>query len=252
MAHIAQDQVWFDALKNDKDLHSICASLVFGKEWENAAEPNCAFVANQMKCKCKKHKPMRDKVKTVSFGLCYGMSKFRLSATLKITLAEAELLMLTYYKAFPRIRQVLLFLEKFGIQNGYIQTLYPFYRRRVFPQWQLVKGYVQGHLSGDPNMYNSTLGEIGRQSMNMPIQGASGDMIKLAMIKMYRWIRENNYRDQIKLVLNVHDQLTSICKDELVPLWLKEKDRLMCDAAKEIIPSGILKADTQSSKFWTK
>lgn len=181
------------------------------------------------------------------------MSKFKLSSTLHITLKEAEALIATYFKTFPKIEQVLRVLGRFAVERGYSLTLFPYNRRRTFPQWLFVKHLVQEHLTDPANGYNATLGTIERAGKNHPIQGSSGDMIKLAMWYMYKWIRDNDYVNDIRLVLNVHDQLTSICRNqEIADIWAPVMDKLMCEAAKVILPSGLVKADTQQSKFWTK
>jgi len=83
-------------------------------------------------------------------------------------------------------------------------------------------------------------------------QGSGGDMIKLAMWLTYKFVRDNNLQDRIHILLNVHDQLTTACVAELAPWWKVEFDKLMVQAGKVIVTSGILKADTNISDVWTK
>lgn len=78
IAHIANDEVWFQAILHDQDLHSVTAAMVFGSKWAEAEESNCLFATSKQKCKCKKHKTMRAAIKTINFGLCYGMSEYKL------------------------------------------------------------------------------------------------------------------------------------------------------------------------------
>jgi DNA polymerase I-like protein with 3'-5' exonuclease and polymerase domains len=75
VAFISNDPVWNDAISKDQDLHSVCAELVYGKKWLNAAQEDCAYYAKKSngdyakaKCKCKGHKSMRTDVKTINFG----------------------------------------------------------------------------------------------------------------------------------------------------------------------------------------
>jgi len=69
IAYMSQDPVWLDALKNGKDLHSVCAEVVYKDDWKKAANPDCAYYAhNGAKCNCKKHKRLRTAVKTINFG----------------------------------------------------------------------------------------------------------------------------------------------------------------------------------------
>lgn len=115
--------------------------------------------------------------------------------------------------------------------------------------WVYSKAFIDEHLAGN---YNSALGSIERASKNAPIQGSCADMVKLAMVYVYKWIRENNYVDRINLVLNIHDELQTVCEDSLASMWVEKLDELMVAAGKVILPSGILKADSQISPYWTK
>jgi DNA polymerase I-like protein with 3'-5' exonuclease and polymerase domains len=86
------------------------------------------------------------------------------------------------------------------------------------------------------------------------IQGTAGNMLKLAVAKVYEYIQDNNLQDSIRLVANVHDQLTVVCNPTLIDteFVMKELDRLMVEAGLEIVSSGLVKADTQKSLYWTK
>jgi len=68
IASLSKDPVWMEALRAGHDLHSICASLVYGRDWINMAQPDCKFVKSRQKCKCPGHKRMRTAVKTINFG----------------------------------------------------------------------------------------------------------------------------------------------------------------------------------------
>jgi DNA polymerase I-like protein with 3'-5' exonuclease and polymerase domains len=250
IAFISGDPVWTKALKEGKDLHSVCAELVFKDKWKRAAEPDCAYYKTQQKCKCKGHKRLRDSVKTINFGLAYGMSKFKLSATLGITIKEAEELILEYFKAFPGIGSALGYLGRFGVMKGYIQTLAPFYRKRWFPYWRFARMYVDEHVKGI--RYDSTLGSVERASKNMPIQGTSADMTKTAIFLMFEYIHDNNLSHKVKLVMQVHDQLTSRARKDYAEQWKEKKHEIMLEAAKFSITNGLLGADTNISEVWTK
>jgi len=178
------------------------------------------------------------------------MSQFKLSSTLAITVKEAEELIENYFKAFPRIKRCLDGLGEFGVRNGYIMTLSPFYRKRWFPEWENLRTEIEYHVQGIE--HNKLLGGIERQSKNTPIQGASADMMKLALIKCRRYINDNNLRGKVKLVMQVHDQLTTMVKADYAEEWAPTLTALMEEAAKVIIPTGLLKADTQITNFWQK
>lgn len=261
IAYISKDPVWMDAIHNGYDLHSVCADLVYKKKWKLAAQTDCAYYRmevgpdgvlrqNKQKCKCRGHKSMRDSIKPINFGLAYGMSQFKLAGTLQITVREALALIEEYFNTFPAIGRVLEYLGNFGIEKGYITTLAPFYRRRYYPNHNLFEDYIDAHLQNI--MRIPELGRIGRQSKNHPIQGTSADIVKVAMWKVREYIRENKLRDLVKFQAQVHDQITTKCPDWYAPTWKPIFDQLMVDAGKLVIPTGILKADTQISPVWTK
>jgi len=252
IAYLSKDPVWEAALSKGQDLHSLSAELVFGKAWKDAAEPGCEYYKDgaKQKCKCKKHKYMRTGTKTIGFGLAYGMSEFLLAGTLRIPLKEAKKLIEDYFKAFPGIGKLLDFLGDFGVRNGYIQTIWPYYRRRWFPNWQFYKGFIDAHLLSA--QYHPGLGEIERASKNAPIQGTSADMVKLAMRDIYNYIHENNISHKVHLKMQVHDQLDTAATNEFKDEWKPILTSLMEAAAKVFIPSGLLKADTSITSRWSK
>lgn len=263
IAHVSQDPVWLNAITNGLDLHSICAEMVYGYKWKDGAEKDCAYyyahvdkhgvyhpAGSQLKCDCKKHKKLRYDVKTVNFGLAYGMSAIKLSGEIEVTVAEAINLIERYFEIFPNIGRTLTFLGNYGVTNGYIQTLAPFYRKRWFPEWEMYKPWIEPHVRGIK--YVPVLGEIERASKNMPIQGSGADMMKIAMILVRDYIRDNDLRKLVKLKCQVHDQLDTNSVKEFSETWKGILDDLMCEAAKVIIPSGILHADTNITEVWTK
>jgi DNA polymerase I-like protein with 3'-5' exonuclease and polymerase domains len=96
------------------------------------------------------------------------------------------------------------------------------------------------------------LGTIERASKNTPIQGASADMTKKALVLLRRLIKENNLEDQVKLVMTVHDQIDTICKSNFADSWGRLMKMTMEEAAKEIVTNGLLKAEVSVSNCWEK
>lgn len=250
IAYISKDPVWMEAIDRSWDLHSIVAKMMYGRKWDDAAQADCAFVKNKEKCNCKKHKSMRYDSKTISFGLAYGMSEFKLASTLGISVKEAMGLLKLYFSTFPLIGRTLEFLGRFGVENGYIMTLAPFFRKRWFPYWKEWSNYIEPHLMGIKHV--PPLGDIERQSKNQPIQGSSADIVKVAMVMVREYIRDNKLWNDIKLCAQVHDQITTICKEEISVQWRDTFDGIMREAAKVVIPTGILRADTNITTTWTK
>ena len=229
IAYGSQDPVWLEALEKGLDLHGVCADLVFEDKWRNADADE--------------KKKLRTQIKAINFGLAYGMGPFKLADTLQISKREAEALIEKYFTEFPNIRSFLDKLGKFGTRNGYIRTFKPFKRRRWFDSW-----YPK---IWDDRSKLQEFGSIERASKNTPIQGSSADMTKLALIYIYDEIQKN-WEGDVKIVMTVHDQIDTICKQEIAEPWSIKMTELMEKAAIKIIPNGLLKADTNISKTWEK
>lgn len=169
------------------------------------------------------------------------MSKYKLSATAKVSLEEAQETIDRYFTAFPGISGILAAFGAYGVRNGFIMTSKPFLRRRYYDYWE-------------GNQHDrKIMGKIERASKNMPFQGTSGDITKLALCLMYWNIKENNLWNKVKLVCQVHDQLTTNVVDDYVDEWLVVMDKCMCDAADFILPPGLLKAETLcTGNMWSK
>ena len=234
----SKDPVWIKALEEGKDLHSVCADLVYGKEWQDAAEPDCAYMQSKAKCNCSKHKKLRTNVKSINFGLAYGMGPHKLADTLLITIKEAERLIAKYFTAFPAIKNFLESLGNYGKQNGHIKTYAPYRRIRWFDAWD-----------GDKTD-KAMMGKIERASKNTPIQGSGADMCKSALIMVRDHIYENDL--PVKLVMTVHDQIDTIVHESYAHTWCKELREIMERSTLDIIPSGLLKAETEISTVWKK
>jgi len=236
----SKDPVWIKALEDGEDLHSVCADLVYGREWYEAAEEDCAyFVGNaKQKCNCPRHKKLRTNVKSINFGLAYGMGPHKLADTLLISIKEAERLIEKYFTAFPAIKHFLESLGNYGKQNGHIKTYAPYRRIRWFDAWD-----------GD-RTDKAMMGKIERASKNTPIQGSGADMCKSALVMVRDHIYHNNL--PVKLVMTVHDQIDTIVHKSYADTWRYTLQDIMETSTLDIIPSGLLKAETEISTVWKK
>lgn len=257
IAYLSKDPIWTEALEKRYDIHSVCAEMVWPEKWSEAKEPNCAYFAivdgvqAKQKCDCKKHKPIRYDVKSVDFGLAYGMTEYKLASDAEVTVQVARQIIKDYFKAFPKIGRLLDYLGRFGVEHGFIQTAWPFYRKRFFPEWKDIPAHIiEAHLEGI--VHDWRLGAIERASKNMPIQGTAGDMVKIS-ICMIRWfLQEHNLQEKILQVMQVHDQNTTIAIDELAEWWKPELKRIMEEAAYFLIPNGLVKSDINITDRWSK
>tara|TARA_R100001463_G_scaffold30957_6_gene70245 strand:+ start:1004 stop:2878 length:1875 start_codon:yes stop_codon:yes gene_type:complete len=234
----SKDPVWIKALEDGEDLHSVCADLVYGKEWQDAAESDCAYMQSKAKCNCSEHKKLRTNVKSINFGLAYGMGPHKLADTLLITTKEAERLIEKYFRAFPAIKNFLVSLGNYGKVNGHIKTYAPYRRIRWFEDWQGI------------NTDKAVMGKIERASKNTPIQGSGADMCKSALVMVRNYIYENNL--PVKLVMTVHDQIDTIVHKSYADAWCTKLREIMEESTLDIIPSGLLKAETETSTVWKK
>jgi len=223
----SKDPVWMTARKEEADLHSICADMVFKDKWREADADE--------------KKKLRTMIKTINFGLAYGMSKFKLSDTLQISVDEAEALIKQYFTEFPKIGGFLNTLGNYGKQHGHIRTFKPYRRIRWFENWR-------NNMS--PKKDFKELGAIERASKNTPIQGTGADMIKLAMVKIRDHINKTNF--PAHLVTQVHDEIGVEVRDDVAEDWASIQCKLMRDAGEEIIPDFPMGVDFTITKEWSK
>ena len=180
LAHMSGDPELISAFNNDEDIHKLTASKVLGIPEDQVTQEQ------------------RSNAKAVNFGVIYGMSGFGLSTELHITVKEAEKYIQEYFKKYVSVKKFLDEQVAFGKNNGYVETL--IHRRRMIPEI---------------NSSNYMVRQFGeRLAMNSPIQGSAADIIKIAMINVYKAIREAGLKS--KLILQVHDELIiEATKDEL-------------------------------------
>lgn len=231
---VSQEDSWIEAFNKGYDLHSVVAESVYKNKWENSAETVCQYYINKQKCSCKKHKELRDKIKTLNYLSIYGGGPQKLSNSINITIEEAKEVINNYFKGLPKLTKFLKTLKEYGKKNKFIRTKSPYGRIRFFE---------------DPKDDFKKIGEIERQSGNTFIQGTGADIAKLAMVKLWK-IREERNLD-VKFVLQLHDAILSEVKDELVQEWKDIQINCMKEAFEEVIGFPI-DVDGYISKFWKK
>jgi len=171
LAHMSGDEQLIGAYKMHADIHRITASQVFHIPFEQVTDLQ------------------RRNAKAVNFGIVYGISSFGLSQGLSITKKEAAEYIEQYFATYPGVKRFLDNSVKEAREKGYSTTL--FGRRRPVPE-----------LSSS-NFMQRSFGE--RVAMNSPIQGTAADVIKIAMIRVYRRLKAEGLKS--KLILQVHDEL---------------------------------------------
>lgn len=199
MAHICKDEGLIEAFNKHEDIHRTTASKVFGVSPDKVTSD------------------MRRKAKEVNFGLLYGIGPYGLKIRLGISQSEAKNVIDTYFQRFPRVREYITGTLEFARKHGYVETLLG--RRRYLT---------------NINSKNSAVRMAEeRQAINMPIQGTAADMIKLAMIGIYREMKKRKMRAQ--MILQVHDELVF----ESPKGELKQLEELVMDKMKNALKLSV-------------
>ena len=178
LAHIAGDAAMQEAFTTGRDIHTATAAQVF-----HVAPAEVTPL-------------MRRSAKAVNFGIVYGISAFSLSQDIGVSVAEAKAYMEAYFATFPGVRSYMDRIVETAREKGYVETL--LHRRRDLPELT----------SSNHNL--RSFGE--RVALNMPIQGAAADVMKLAMVAV--WKRLQAECPEARLVLQVHDELIAECPQE--------------------------------------
>lgn len=189
IADMSGDPTMVQAFKNREDIHKSTASKVFNIPLEEVT------------------KEQRSHAKTVNFGIIYGVSSFGLSQQTDLNRTESKELIDTYFKTYPTLKSFIDKQIEFAREKGYVETLLG--RRRYLHNINSQNSVVK---SGDE-----------RNAVNAPIQGSAADIIKIAMINIYNYLK--NHHCKSKMLLQVHDELVfDIHKEEqeiLLPMIKK-------------------------------
>lgn len=211
LAHIADDANLIEAFKQKVDIHTKTASEVFKVPLEEVTHT------------------MRSNAKAVNFGIVYGIGDFSLSKDLKISRKEAKNYIDTYFERYPNVKKYMEDIVKQAEEKQFVTTILN--RRRFIPE-----------ISGSNKIVKS-LGE--RLAMNTPIQGSAADIIKMAMVEVFRKLKEYNLRST--LILQVHDELIlNVYKEEL-----EQVKKLVKDSMEGVLELSVpLEVDINLGKTW--
>jgi DNA polymerase-1 len=171
LAHLSGDLGLKKAFEKNLDIHTATASEVFGVPLDQVSSE------------------LRRRAKAINFGIIYGISPYGLSEQLDITQEEAESYIQSYFQKYPQVRQFMDMQAREAAARGYVLTLLG--RRREIPE--LATGNVRMRRFGE------------RLAFNTPIQGSAADIIKLAMLRVYRRLKEEACSSH--MILQVHDEL---------------------------------------------
>lgn len=211
LAHVANDKNMIDAFNSGEDIHTITASQVFN-------------MPPQMVTPL-----MRTRAKAVNFGIVYGIGAFSLAKDIGVTRKEADAYIKGYLKNFGGVDEYMKNVVAKAREDGFVSTL--FSRRRYLPELTASNKMLQA------------FGE--RVARNMPIQGTAADIIKIAMVRVYKRLKDENMKS--RLIMQVHDELIVEATEDEKTKAAQILHEEMCEALKMSVE---LVADVGEGKTW--
>lgn len=211
LAHMSQDEHMIDAFNHNVDIHTKTASQVFGIDINDVTSEQ------------------RSAAKAVNFGIVYGISDFGLAKNLHIPVKEAKVYIDSYLNTYEDIKSYMDSTIEEAKKDGYVKTILN--RRRYIPE---IKSS------------NTILKNLGKRlAMNAPIQGSAADIIKIAMVNVYKKLEERDLKS--KLVLQVHDELIIECIEDEV----EEVSKIVKDEMEHAVSMDVnLDVDLNTGDSW--
>jgi len=213
VAHISEDENLIEAFKKDEDIHTHTASQIFKLPKEEITPE------------------IRRRAKVLNFGIIYGMGPQGFARSAGITQKEAKEFIEKYFKEFQKVAQYMDKIREEAHQKGLVKTI--FGRYRLLPEIY----------SSNPELVR----QAERMAINFPIQGTASDLMKMAMIKISEYIHQNYNNLDIKILLQVHDELLFEVKEKLTKKLAKELKEIMENIYKLKVP---LKVEAKFGKNW--
>ena len=213
LAHLSQDPGLIAAFAQDEDIHATTAAKLFGISADEVTSE------------------MRRNAKTVNFGVIYGMSDYGLEQATKLSREEAAQFIALYFEKYPKVKEYLEATREQARRLGYVQTVLG--RRRFLPEVRSANRMVREAAE--------------RMAINAPVQGSSADIIKIAMIDLYREMEKRELRS--KMLLQIHDELLFEVPEAEVAEMKSLVSELMPNAVELRVP---VKIDIKLGKNWAE
>ncbi len=192
-AMLSEDPKLLEIFKNGEDIHAGVAMRVFGVKQDEVT------------------KGMRTKAKTINFGILYGMGVSALQKNLKVDRKEAQEFYNQYFEQFAGLAGYLEQSKEFAKAHGYTVTMYG--RKRFFEGIRSKLPFIRAQAE--------------RMAINAPIQGTQADIIKIAMVRIADFLKKKKLTDEVKLVLQIHDEIIFEVEDKYVEPLRVEVQRIM-------------------------
>jgi DNA polymerase-1 len=211
LAHLSQDEGLLEAFRRDEDIHAATASRLFGV-------PPLLVTPD-----------MRRVAKTVNFGVIYGMSEYGLEQATELSREEAAQFIFAYFEKYPGVKEYLEETKRVAREKGFVQTLLG--RRRSIPEINSANRQVRQAAE--------------RMAINMPVQGTSADIIKVAMVNLFREMENRQLKS--RMLLQVHDELLfEVPEGELAEMQALAP-RIMSTAIELSVP---VRVETKVGRNW--
>ena len=212
LAELSKDKHLVQAYQDDQDLHSLTARKIFFKTEEDEISRNERSIA-----------------KVINFSILYGKTPFGLSKELGITVQEASQYIRTYFEEYPRVRKFLEIVTETAKLHGFVETFYG------------TRRYISGINAKNKNIQAQAV----RMAVNTVVQGTAANIIKKVMIKLYEEFKNDK---NIKMLLQVHDELIFEVCDEFSKEYMEKIEKIMENTVKfKKVP---LKANGSVAKNW--
>lgn len=207
MAHLSDDTNMIEAFREGHDIHAATAAKVFKKSIDEVTREE------------------RSKAKTANFGIIYGITAFGLAERMNVSRTEAKNLIEEYFQTYPKVKEYMNRSIDMARQKGYTETVYhrKCYLRDINSHNAVVRGYAE------------------RNAINAPIQGSAADIIKIAMIHIYKRFQEENIRS--KMILQVHDELN-------FSVYPEEKEKVQQIVVEEMEKAYTMKVPLEADFGW--
>lgn len=211
MAHLSEDENMMEAFREGYDIHRATAAKIWHEDIDKVTDTQ------------------RKKAKQANFGIIYGITTFGLAQRMGIANNEARELIQDYFRTFPKVQAYMEQAKEVARAKGYAETL--FHRRRYL---------------ADINSRNATVrGFAERNAINAPIQGTEADIIKVAMVRIWKRFKEEGIRS--KMILQVHDELNF----SVYPEEREKVEQIVIEEMQNAYPLNVpLIADAGWGKNW--
>lgn len=212
-AILSKDKKMLSVFKEGGDIHDAVASEIFGVPVGKVTQE------------------MRRRAKIIDFGIIYGMGINAIKANIGCTREEAQSFYDEYFKDFKGMADYIENIKKSAREKGYTETL--FGRKRYFPDINSPIDYIRK--------------EAERMAINAPIQGTAADFIKLAMVKTDEYLKKENLKGKVRLLLQIHDELLFEIEEGAVPEIVQQIIKIMEGVYKNEVP---IKVNASAGKNW--